>query len=124
MPVLFLPPVAQPYAQRGAQQRRFHIVDAQRVAAQYAVHPAAPNQRRQPRHSPRVQHHRAGPRPPPRPPPPPEPAPPAPPLPPCAPPPGRPPPAPSASAPPRAAPVPPSAAPPFPPAVPRRCRWT
>ena len=45
--VLFLPAVAQADAERGAEQRGFDVVNAQRVAAEQRLHAAAADQLRE-----------------------------------------------------------------------------
>ena len=60
MAVLLLPSVGEAHAERGAEQRRFDIVHAERVAAQHGMHPAAANQRGEAGDSAGVHHHRTG----------------------------------------------------------------
>ena len=58
MAVLFLAAIGQPHAERSAEQRGLHVVNAQRVAAEQRVHEAAADQRRQALHAAGVHHHR------------------------------------------------------------------
>ena len=58
MAVLFLAAVGQAHAQRGAEQRGFDIVHAQRIAAEQGLHQAAADQRRETGDAAGMHHHR------------------------------------------------------------------
>ncbi len=60
MAVLFLAAIGEADAERSAEQRRFDIVHAERVAGEHGLHEAAADQRRQTRDAAGVDHHRPG----------------------------------------------------------------
>ena len=60
MAVLFLPPVGEANAERGAEQRGLDVVHAERIAAEQRMDIAVRDQLRQGRRAAGVNHHRSG----------------------------------------------------------------